>query len=128
METFYLGAHHPCWLGQLDLPLFVSRRRLAGRRTLPRARTAWALDSGGFTELSMHGRWTLSPAAYAAEVRRYRDEIGHMAFAAPQDWMCEPHMLRQTGLCVAEHQRRTVDNYGELSALAPNLPWMPVLQ
>src|SRR5437763_3121324 len=111
METFYLGAHHPHWLALLDLPLFVSRRRLAGRRTLPRARAAWALDSGGFTELSMHGRWTLAPAAYAAEVRRYHDAIGRLTFAAPQDWMYEPHMLARTGMTVLEHQQRTVDNY-----------------
>jgi hypothetical protein len=63
-----------------------------------------------------------------AEVRRFRDEIGGLAWAAPQDWMCEPEMVRKTGLLVAEHQRRTVDNYLELRALAPDLPWVPVLQ
>jgi O-acetyl-ADP-ribose deacetylase (regulator of RNase III) len=31
----------------------------------------WALDSGGFTELSLHGRWKATPAAYVAAVRRY---------------------------------------------------------
>src|SRR5690606_3699977 len=89
---------------------------------------SWALDSGGFTELAMHGRWTVSAAQYAAEARRFRDEIGRMEWAAPQDWMCEPWMLARTGLSVAEHQRRTVDNLLELRALAPDLPWVPVLQ
>ena len=32
---------------------------------------------------------------YVARLRRYRDEIGHLAWAAPQDWMCEPLDPRQ---------------------------------
>jgi hypothetical protein len=126
--TFFLGAHHPHWLEAAGVPLFVSRRALARCKRLPRAVATWALDSGGFTELSMHGRWTLSARDYAAEVRRYRDEIGELVWAAPNDWMCEPDMLKRTGLSVEEHQRLTIENYIELSALAPDLPWVPVLQ
>ncbi|CAL9410058.1 hypothetical protein SUDANB106_01649 [Streptomyces sp. enrichment culture] len=125
---FFLGTHHPQWLARLEAPLFVSHRRLTGRRTLPVARTTWALDSGGFTELSLHGQWTVSPRTYAAAVRRYRDEIGRLAWAAPQDWMCEPFMVAKTGLSVAEHQHRTVTNFLELRAIAPDLPIAPVLQ
>ena len=32
--TFYLGTHHPSWLHKTDVPLFISRRRLTGRKTL----------------------------------------------------------------------------------------------
>lgn len=49
-------------------------------------------------------------------------------FAAIQDWMCEPKMLAATGLSIAEHQDRTTRSYLELRELAPDLPWMPVLQ
>lgn len=125
---FYLGTHEVSWLARTDIPLFVSHRRLAPRRGLPRALGGWALDSGGFTELSMHGRWTTSPETYATAVRRYRDEIGRLDWAAPQDWMCEPFMLAKTGLSVAEHQARTVASVLELRALAADLPWVPVLQ
>lgn len=128
MTVFYLGAHQPHWLGIVDVPLFVSHRRLARRRTLPRARTDWALDSGGFTELSMYGGWSTEPADYVKAVRRYRDEIGRMAWAAPMDWMCEPFMVRRTGLSVAKHQARTVENYERLRDMAPDLPFVPVLQ
>lgn len=137
MLDFFLGAHHPAWLALpafRDVPLFVSRRSLASRRKLPRAVGRWALDSGGFTELQLHGRWTISARDYAAEVRRFRDEIGGLVWAAPQDWMCEPVILHGgkgfagTGLSVDEHQRRTIDNFLELRALAPDLPWIPVLQ
>jgi hypothetical protein len=101
---------------------------MARRRGLPRASAPWALDSGGFSELSLHGAWTLSARDYVTEVRRYRDEIGLLEWAAPQDWMCEPTMLARTGLDVAEHQRRTIANLLELRAMAPDLPFVPVLQ
>lgn len=125
---FFLGVHRPNWLPLSSVPLFVSRRVLGPMKTLPRANCEWALDSGGFTELSMHGRWTLSAADYVADVRRFTDEIGRLAWAAPQDWMCEPSMLAKTGLSVADHQQRTIDNYLELMAIAPEMPWTPVLQ
>jgi hypothetical protein len=130
--TFYLGTHMAAWLWDerfIDVPLFISRRRLARRRTrFPRARTDWALDSGGFTELSMHGRWLLSARDYVEQARRYAHELGRMQWAAPQDWMCEPVILAKTGLTVREHQRLTIENYLELRQLAPDLGVVPVLQ
>ena len=126
---FYLGTHHPHWLADsrfVDVPLFVSHRQLGRYKTLPRAVGAWALDSGGFTELSMHGRWTLPPVEYARAVLRYRDEVGGLTWASPQDWMCEPVMLAKTGLAVEEHQRRTIASVIELRELGA--PVIPVLQ
>lgn len=125
---FYLGTHMPHWLAELDVPLFVSRRQLCDYRTPPRARGPWALDSGAFTELATHGRWTVTPRAYAEEVRRWRVEIGNLRWAAVMDWMCEAEVLRKTGLSLQEHQRRTLASYLELRALAPEVPWVPVLQ
>lgn len=58
LERFYLGTHRPAWLGQMDIPLFVSDHTLSQVKNLPRALGPWALDSGGFTELDMHGKWT----------------------------------------------------------------------
>ena len=106
----------------------MSHRRLAAQRRLPRATIAWVLDSGGFTELRLHGGWRTTRAEYVAVVRRYRDEIGGVEWAAPMDWMCEPFMLAKTGLSIAVHQVRTVANYLELRSLAPDLPFVPVLQ
>ena len=127
--TFYLGTHQPHWL-RLGVPLFISDRRLRRYRTLPRAACAWALDSGGFTELSQYGTWDTGPTPeqYVDRVRRYRNDIGHLAWAAPQDWMCEPFILAKTGLSMAAHQDRTVANYLRLRELAPELPIVPVVQ
>jgi len=127
---FFLGTHRPNWLADVrftNVPLFVSRRTLTAKR-LPVACTDWALDSGGFTELNLHGGWKTTAAEYVASVRRYQDHVGRLAWAAPQDWMCEPVVLAKTGLTVEEHQMRTVQNFLELRTLAPDLPIAPVLQ
>lgn len=141
-----------------DVPLFISRNRLTGYKTFPQALGQWAMDLGGFTELKDHGRWRITAAEYVADVRRIVDGVGRMPdFVAPQDWMCEPwvifggrdvprnspqwfHGTREArGLdpdepeqtladAVRFHQERTVENYLELVALAPEIPWIPVLQ
>lgn len=126
--TFFLGTHHASWLTRTDVPLFISRRSLENRATLPRARGRWTLDSGGFTELSLHGRWTISPRRYADLVGRAATETGGLAWAAIQDWMCEEPILRRTGRSVADHQRATIESWLELKSIAPELPWAPVLQ
>ena len=142
MQCFYLGAHQPAWLATADVPLFVSHRRLVGRRNLRplRARCSWALDSGGFSELSRYGQWRTDPLEYVQWVKGYDLEIGNLDWAAPQDWMCEPWIVAKTGLSVREHQERTVENFVLLEQLwakwdakftfhsgAPS-PFMPVLQ
>ena len=133
---FYLGSHFPAWLARVEVPLFISDVRIRDRKTFPRALTEWALDSGGFSEVSKHGGWTTSAKDYAARVKRYASEIGKMEWAAPQDWMCEPEIIKGnpakkikgTKLSVKEHQRRTVENFLELKSIAPELPFVPVLQ
>lgn len=138
---FYLGTHVVNWLWSekfRDLPLFVSRTTLSKRKSLKPAVCDWALDSGAFTELLLHGRWTVPARDYADQCLRYRDQLGRMDFCAIQDWMCEKEIIdggriatRQapgTGLSVLEHQKRTVASYGELRSLEPELPWLPVLQ
>ncbi|AKF12401.1 queuine tRNA-ribosyltransferase [Mycobacterium phage Ashraf] len=129
----YLGTHITSWLGHAGVPLFVSHRRLKRLRSLPRAIEVWALDSGGFSELSMFGGWQTTAREYVEAVNRYDQQIGKLEWAAPQDWMCEPDMVHRTGLSVAEHQRRTVANYVELRRLwgevsDEHCPFMPVLQ
>lgn len=155
---FMLGTHMANWLWDDDprldgVTLFISRNRLSKRRTpFPAARRDWALDSGGFTELKDHGGWRTTPEEYAAEVRRYRDQLGRLLWAAPQDWMCEPWVIfggthngqefagtqearginpgetDDLAAAVRVHQKFTIQNYLELQRVAPDLPWIPVLQ
>lgn len=160
----YLGTHMTSWLWDARLrrlfegvTFFLSRVRLAPRRSpFPRALHPYCIDSGGFTELQRHGRWTLTAAEYVAEIRRFLAELGPdlCRWVAPQDWMCEEIVIRggiaargmvfhgtreARGLKPGEpeqdlttavriHQRFTVDNFLELTALAPEIPFIAVLQ
>lgn len=130
--TFWLGTHRPSWLKRSDVgvPLFVSHVTLRPYKTLPRAVGPWACDSGGFSEVAAFGADAFAdgPRPYATSLRRYAEEVGNLAWAAPQDWMCEPFMTAKTGLTVAEHQRRTVENYIALRSIDSQLPVIPVLQ
>jgi hypothetical protein len=131
---FYLGTHIKSWLWRGDTedlgPLFVSWVRMRRRKTpfTQRARIPWALDSGGFSEIAMHGRWTREEAEYLDAIEQYVEEVGSLEWAAQMDWMCEPPMVAKSGLSVLEHQHRTVENYCRLRTAAPHLPIAPVLQ
>lgn len=131
---FFLGTTIPSWLHEIPLPLFVARQNLTDRKTLPRraeihgAPVPWCLDSGGFTELNLHSRWRITARRFVEEVRRIRDAVGGLLWNAPMDWMTEPTILQNTGLTVVEHQRRTIQNFLDLRAMAPDLPTIPVLQ
>ncbi len=135
---FYLGTHQPHWLRLYDAPMMVSRRTLSRYATKPRAISRWMRDSGGFTELQMHGAWTIDAAAFVAEAREDADQVGMLEYCAPRDWMCEPIIIKGgyangvhfagTHKSIAEHQALTVADYLDLRDRAPELPWMPVLQ
>ncbi|MCO1581209.1 hypothetical protein M8C13_36215 [Crossiella sp. SN42] len=158
-EDFYFGVHQPNWLWHPDnqgLVMFPSYSTLHRRKTpFPRATVPYAVDSGGFSELQKHGRWTISPQTYVAFLRRLWEELGPFRWAAQQDWMCEqqireggwyqngvrllslqhrnprsraPVYFAGTGLSVAEHQDRSDRNYHQLRELAPELPILYVLQ
>lgn len=129
MIEFYLGTHQANWLSTFEIPLFVSDRRLRRYRTLPRARPSWALDSGAFTELSTYGSWDHGPTPkeYAARIDRYATEVGGLAWASPQDWMCEPPVRQRTGLGVRAHIERTVSSVVELRTLT-TVPVIAVVQ
>lgn len=132
---FWLGSDEPSWLWRgLGVDVFVSHRRLARLKTLRRADVDWACDSGAFTQLNTHGRWTTGPEEYADALAYYDERVGRLRWAAAQDLMCEPFVLDRveqlTGRrpTVAEHQERTVANYLELRALGGPVHVAPVLQ
>ncbi len=135
---FYLGTHRPYWLWDrrfTDVPLFISHRQLSRRVTpFPRAFGSYAVDSGAFTELTTHGRWTTTAAQYVAALRRYAAELGPFDFAAQQDSMCEDFVLAKVSatagrtVTVTDQQRATVANFLTLRDLAPDLPIAPTLQ
>ena len=122
---FYMGTHLPGWMKTVDVPLFISRRRLVKYKTIPKATSTWCLDSGGFSELSMYGEWRTTLNEYVDDIARFT-EAGNMDWCAPQDWMCEPWIIAKTGQTIETHLQKTVENYVEL--LSKGCPVIPVLQ
>ncbi|MFD7874666.1 hypothetical protein ACFV5G_11250 [Streptomyces sp. NPDC059766] len=135
---FYLTPHKRHWLRLTDVPLFLKSEHFDRAVKWDIAQGPYAIDSGGFMDLKNNGTWTRSPRQYVDDLRRIWEHVGPYDWAAPQDWMCEDAIINGgwfggqyfvgTHLSVAEHQRRTVDNFLELRALAPDLRIAPVIQ
>jgi hypothetical protein len=125
---FFLGTHQPGWLSKTRVPLFISFTRLRVYKTLPKARSSWALDSGAFSELIGNGRWTITAHQYADGVRRLHEQVGRLEWASIQDWICSPAVVQQTGLQISIHQKKTIESLQTLRHLAPDIAWLPVLQ
>lgn len=135
--TFLVGLHQVCDAKSLDFAcISINRLRKRVSRFVEPA-VGWMMDSGAFTELNNHGRYRTSAAVYAAEAARWVSR--KLLCIVAQDYMCEPFVLKITGLTVIEHQRLTIQRYDELSeaweaervkAGSPDYwpPIMPVLQ
>lgn len=135
MNTFWLGTHKPffLWNGE-PTDWFISINALRSEKGRGRnwfalkAGARFAIDSGGFTELSRLGRWTTGPQEYVDTLDEVCARIGRPTWAAVQDHMCEPFILKKTGRTVKQHQADTIQSYIDLVKLRPKLHWVPSLQ
>ena len=127
--TFYLGSHVLNHIEKTEYPLFLSFRQLNKRKKKTfNQKAKVAVDSGGFSELSMFGGWKTKPQEYIDGLKRLQRLGLKIEWASQMDWMCEPFMLEKTGLTIEEHQRLTVDNLNELRSLDDSIHFIPVLQ
>lgn len=148
--SFYLGGHRPYWLSDSPAPMFISATTLGEYKRAGEqwpiavrggmGRAPWALDSGGFTELKLHGEWRQHPDDYGSMVVRLMDEYTMLPpdFVATQDWMCEPVVIKGgtykgvkfagTGLTVRDHIELTVENYLYLAEEFYFVPWLIPMQ
>lgn len=126
---FFTGLHQPSDAQHFDAA-FISVNRLRTRKSALPAGGPWIMDSGAFSELARHGRYTSTPQEYAAEVRRWATNGSAPLLAAvTQDWMVEPAMLAKTGLTIAAHQRLTIERFDQIkTAIGGACYLMPVLQ
>lgn len=113
MNKFYVGLHQITDAKHFDSAC-ISIRRIQGRFK-PLVCPDVLVDSAAFTELALYGRYTRTVADYANELHRlHRDGVVSITGCVAQDYMCEPFMLRRTGLTVEEHQVRTIRRYDRL--------------
>ena len=123
---FFVGLHQPSDAQHVTHPVFVSVNRLRDRKSDFTVRD-WIMDSGAFSTIAKHGGYPHSVHEYAAQIRRWA-RCGTLLAAVAQDYMCEPWMLRRTGLTVRDHQRLTIERYDCLVPLVRDVYVMPVLQ
>lgn len=122
---FFTGLHHVADARHFD-SAFISVNRLKARKS-PFPVNEWIMDSGAFTEISTFGHYRFSVQAYADEIRRWKG-CGTLLAAVAQDWMCEPHIVKKTGLSIRRHQELTVERYDQLLSEDVGVPILPVLQ
>ena len=84
------------------------------------------MDSGAFTEVTTHGGYRYEPEEYAHQANRWVGNGGLLAIVS-QDYMCEPFVLRKTGLTVRDHQRMTIERYARIKKVSISNV-IPVLQ
>lgn len=85
------------------------------------------IDSGGFTAARQWGKYPWS-------VQQYADFIGDVSrdvaldFCAIMDYACEPSVNREIYRSNKDRIKATIRNETECMRVAPDLPWLPVLQ
>lgn len=121
---FYVGTDAPNHLQYLERA-FLSVNRIKNRKSMFTA-NEWIMDSGAFTQISTHGDFQMTTEDYARHINRFQ-ECGSLLAVVSQDWMCEPFVLKTTGLTVREHQERTIDRYLRLQSIS-EVYVMPVIQ
>lgn len=121
---FFTGLHMPNHARYFER-CFISINRLEHRKSDFGVKE-WILDSGAFTRVST-GVGHMPTREYAEHIRRWK-QCGRLLAAVCQDFMCEPFILEQTGLCVGDHQVMTTKNYRLLSMEGTGVYIMPVLQ
>jgi hypothetical protein len=122
---FFIGLHQPSDAKHFDAA-FVSVNRLRDRKGAFSVGD-WIMDSGAFSTILKHGGYPDSPEVYAEQIKRWKSN-GNLLAAVTQDYMCEPAMLKRTGLTIAEHQRLTIERYDSLLRCDTGCYIMPVLQ
>lgn len=122
---FFTGLHQPSDAKHFDAA-FISVNRLRRRKASFEVGD-WIMDSGAFTEVSTHGCYRNSVVEYAQQIRRWRSN-GHLLAAVAQDYMCEPFIVKKTGLSIQLHQQLTVERYDQLLIADAGIYIMPVLQ
>jgi hypothetical protein len=122
---FFVGLHQPSDAKHFGKSC-ISVKRLAARKGNFEVHD-WIMDSGAFTEIKQHGEHRMSPSEYGRLIDRW-SQCGRLLAAVAQDFMCEPAMLKATGLTVFDHQRLTIERYDALLACSPVAYVMPVLQ
>ncbi|MCK1367800.1 hypothetical protein [Bradyrhizobium sp. 62] len=123
---FFTGLHQPSDAQHFDAA-FISVHRLRNRKSGFKVGD-WIMDSGAFSTIMKHAGYPHPVSEYAEQVKRWSTN-GNLLAAVAQDYMCEEHMLKITGMTIDQHQGLTVERYDALVACdVGGVTIIPVLQ
>lgn len=91
----------------------------------------WVGDSGSFTKVARWGGYPHGVERHYSLILRWKVCGNPLGFVA-EDWMCEPLVIKRTGLSVERHQELTLERYDALMHLVnagkEKVRIIPVLQ
>lgn len=137
-STYYYTAH-PGDMDRARLPqgaavLAVAsgfwdndRRRFKIKRPPADHIGSLAIDSGGFVMAAKYGAYPWRMEQYIQFIRDMSRDV-LLAFCASMDYACEREVNRETYATNRERIKATIRNEIALRRLAPDLPWLGVLQ
>ena len=111
---FYIGIYQSsqmAWIPEYFMLSYQVVKRLKRAWSIP-DRLEWVMDSGGFSELKLRGKYTFTPEEYIKKVEQWQPD-----FFINMDYMCEPTQLNKTGLSLEEHLQLTIENQIKLQDL-----------
>lgn len=85
------------------------------------------VDSGGFAIMQKFGKYPWSVSQYSDFIWDVTRDV-RLDFSAIMDYACEPSVNREVYRSNKERIKATIRNEAECMRVAPDLPWLPVLQ
>jgi hypothetical protein len=104
-----------------------ARRRFKIKRPPADHIGALAIDSGGFTMAAKYGEYPWAMEQYIDFIREMSRDVP-LTFCACMDYACEREVNRGIYATNRDRIKATIYNEIALRALAPDLPWLGVLQ
>jgi hypothetical protein len=94
-----------------SVPALVLRRLIRRPNSLRATAAPWVLDSGGFTELKMHGAWTVPLWLYALEIEHWARRSVGWSGPLPRTGCVNVHVIPVLQGWTADDYERHVDDY-----------------
>lgn len=110
---FYVGVSSTSHIKYVPYRFLFSVSRLLDRKSkINTFGKEWILDSGGFTQLLLNGKYTFTIEDYIEIVKLQEPNI-----FVSMDWMCEPWILKKTCKTIKDHLTFTVNNHIKIKEL-----------
>lgn len=110
---FYVGISSLTHIKDVPKYFMFSTNRLLKRKSkINNLNKEWILDSGGYTQLLLNGKYTFTIDDYIKIITLQEPD-----YYVSMDWMCEPWMMEKTGKNIKHHLRKTIENHTKIKEI-----------